>query len=102
MILLCASSEPGVLERLKGTLERAGIACEIRNELLSGLVPEIPISESMPELWIVNDERLSEAQQVLAGLKETVIASGTPWTCQQCGEILDPQFTSCWKCGSTR
>jgi hypothetical protein len=21
-----------------------------------------------------------------------------PWTCGMCGEVLDPQFTTCWKC----
>lgn len=23
-----------------------------------------------------------------------------PWQCSKCGEVLEPQFDSCWKCGS--
>ena len=26
--------------------------------------------------------------------------SGAPWVCAQCGEQLEPQFTSCWHCGA--
>jgi predicted amidophosphoribosyltransferase len=25
---------------------------------------------------------------------------GTPWICGQCGEKLEPQFTTCWRCGA--
>jgi hypothetical protein len=25
---------------------------------------------------------------------------GAPWTCEHCGEALEPQFTSCWRCGA--
>jgi hypothetical protein len=102
MKLLRASSEPGVIQRLKSALEDAGIECVIRNELTSGLAPEIPISDSTPELWITEDDSLPQAQQILADLKSTVGAGRTSWTCAGCGEALDPQFTSCWKCGSAR
>ena len=102
MKLLRASIEPGVIERLKSALDDAGIECVIRNELTSGLFPEVPISESTPELWIAEDDLLPQAQKILADLMSAGGGEGTPWTCARCGEALDPQFTSCWKCGSTR
>lgn len=37
--------------QLKDALEGAGIACFIRNEILSGLTGAIPLEESTPELW---------------------------------------------------
>jgi len=27
---------------------------------------------------------------------------GKPWKCSKCGEMLEPQFISCWKCGTGR
>ncbi|MHC4331384.1 MAG: DUF7577 domain-containing protein, partial [Planctomycetota bacterium] len=26
----------------------------------------------------------------------------TPWTCPNCGEEVEAQFTNCWKCGANR
>jgi hypothetical protein len=28
--------------------------------------------------------------------------TGGPWKCPKCGEELEPQFGSCWKCGTVR
>jgi uncharacterized membrane protein len=30
----------------------------------------------------------------------TAAPTGAPWICAQCGEHLEPQFTSCWRCGA--
>jgi hypothetical protein len=27
---------------------------------------------------------------------------GGPWKCPKCGQISEPQFESCWKCGTVR
>lgn len=102
MILLRASQEPGLLERLKSELEAAGIQCEMRNIFTSGLSPEVPITDTTPELWLVKDEQLEEARRILNELRSDSPADGPPWTCPQCEEILEPQFTSCWKCGALR
>ncbi len=102
MKLLRASAEVGVIQRCKNTLEDAGIECVVRNELTASLAPEVPLSESTPELWIVKDDLLSEAQRILADLDFAVTAGGRPWTCPKCGEVLEPQFASCWKCGTAR
>lgn len=102
MKLLRASSEPGVLERLKSVLEDAGLECEMRNTLTAGLTGAVPLSDSVPELWLVNDDQLPQAQKVLGVLKSTPSVDGPAWSCPQCGEVLEAQFTSCWKCGTPR
>ena len=33
---------------------------------------------------------------------ELLESVGKPWKCPKCGEILEPQFISCWKCGTGR
>lgn len=93
----------GEIPRLRNMLEDAGIACVLRNEISSGLSPEIPIAESTPELWIDDDERLAEALQIKADFFQSpATAVENEWLCQQCGEISEPQFNSCWKCGTNR
>lgn len=83
-------------------LESAGIACVLRNEISSGLSPEIPLSESTPELWIQDDHRLAEALKIKAEFQSSAAAAGAEWECPQCGEKSEPQFNSCWKCGAVR
>jgi len=92
----------GEIPRLKNMLEGAGITCVLRNEISSGLSPEIPITESTPELWIEDDHRLAEALQIKADFQSSATVVGKDWQCQKCGEISGPQFTSCWKCGAIR
>jgi hypothetical protein len=67
-----------------------------------GLSPEIPITESTPELWIEDDDRLWEALQIKADFQSSTTVVGKDWQCQKCGEISELQFTSCWKCGALR
>ena len=92
----------GEIPRLKDMLEGAGIACLLRNEMSAGLSPEVPMSEGTPELWIEDDERLAEALRIKADFNVTATVAGVPWKCVKCGEISEPQFTSCWKCGAAR
>src|SRR5688500_14541619 len=59
-------SSPRLIEvtQLKDALEGVGIACFIRNEVSSGLVGEIPLTEGTPELWIQDDNDMIEAIRV--------------------------------------
>jgi rubrerythrin len=102
MKLIRASAVPGVLERMQAALESEGIPCQMRNELTAGLSPEIPLSESMPELWIVEDDMLHRALQVIEAIKSAPSTEGGSWTCPECGEVLEPQFSSCWKCDAPK
>lgn len=97
-------SSPNLIEvaQLKDTLESASIACFIRNEFSSGLSPEIPLTESTPELWIENDQDISQALQLKADWQASAKVVGDCWVCPACGETSEPQFTSCWKCGTAR
>src|SRR5262245_8006180 len=90
------------ITQLKDVLESAGIACFIRNEVSAGLVGELPLSESTPELWIEDDQRLPEAMQLKTDWQASAKASGSEWVCPACGEKSEPQFDSCWKCGAKK
>ncbi len=87
---------------LKDLLESAGMACFIKNEVAAQLLPEVPLSEAVPELWIDDDSRLTEAMEIKKGYLGPQSVGGPSWTCPKCGEKLEAQFTSCWKCGTPK
>ena len=98
-------SSPSLIEvtQLKDILEGARIACFIRNEISSGLVGEIPLTEGTPELWIQEDNDLAEAMRVKSDWQaSSPKAEGGNWVCPDCGETSEPQFGSCWKCGRSK
>jgi len=84
----------------RNLLEAEGIRAVVRNELLSSAMGELPPAECQTELWVVRD---SEAARAEAVLRSSLSAkSGPPWACASCGELCEPQFTQCWRCGRDR
>jgi hypothetical protein len=102
MKIILSSPIPGEIAQLRDMLESAGIACFTRNEISVGLSPEIPLSESTPELWIQDDHNLAEALEIKRAWKASAPVGGSDWVCPACGETSEPQFSSCWKCGAER
>ena len=90
------------IEMLKDLLEGVEIRCMVRNEFLSSFTGELPFLESSPELWILNDEDYPRAREVFETLQTTRVAVNESWSCDDCGETIEGQFTSCWQCGTER
>jgi hypothetical protein len=80
----------------RNLLTAAGIESELRNQYLAGALGDLPMMETWAQLW-VEDPFESAALRALE--KAATAPSGAPWTCAQCGEQLEPQFTTCWRCG---
>jgi len=81
----------------RNVLLTAGIQSELRNQYLAGALGDLPMLETWPQLFVADDDE-SAALRALARAAEA--PSGAPWTCQQCDECLEPQFTHCWRCGA--
>jgi hypothetical protein len=81
-------------------LEQNGIRCFIKNEQLSGALGEVPFLECLPELWVVSDRDVQQAEQLLTDLRSVADTNGEAWRCARCGEHNDAQFGACWKCGT--
>jgi hypothetical protein len=81
----------------RNVLIAAGIDSELRNQYLAGALGDLPMLETWPQLW-VEDALEAAAQRALE--KAATAPTGAPWVCPQCGEQLEPQFTSCWRCGA--
>jgi hypothetical protein len=99
--LIFTSADLVAVSELKDILAAAGITCFINNEVSSTLAGGIPQAECMPELWIEDDAREAEAVQIKKDWLSPQV-QGPSWTCPKCGEQLESQFTSCWKCGTAK
>ena len=81
----------------RNVLLTAGIQSELRNQYLAGALGDLPMLETWPQLY-VDDADEQAALRALARASEA--PTGASWTCDGCGEALEPQFTSCWRCGA--
>ena len=97
-------SSPDIVEinELRNLLEAAGIPCILNNEAAAKLAGGVPMSETMAELWVEDESRLAEAEEIKRDWKTPPLTHATAWVCPKCGEKQEPQFTSCWKCGTKR
>jgi len=81
----------------RNLLEAEGIETEVRNQMLSSAMGELPPAECQAEVW-VRGEDAPRAMEVL----RRPAATGPDWRCENCGEVSGPQFTHCWQCGGAR
>ena len=67
---------------LKEILESEGIQCMIRNEYLSNLAGELPVEQTWPELFILDDSDILKAEKILAENKASF--NEMPSFCPKC------------------
>ena len=100
-----ASLDQTALAIVCNLLANEGIDTTIQNENMSAVSGSVPFTLAMPEVWIVRDEDEAKALTIVAGFVsgDALEQQGKEsWKCPQCGETIEGQFTSCWKCGTTR
>jgi hypothetical protein len=97
-----SAKDPLMVGHLRNVLALHGIECVTRKLDLTTGAGELPPLECWPELWIIEDERLAEAQAILRRTLAPVKAVQKLWTCSGCGEQIEGQFSECWKCGRER
>ena len=102
MKIIYSSMDLAAVAHLKDLLESVGIACLIKNDVSSYLTGDVAMSGVAPELWIDDDSRLAEALEIKKDYLGPQTMQGNMWTCPKCGEKLEPQFSSCWKCGTAK
>ncbi len=52
------------------------------------------------ELCVMNDEDYATAHDLCEAWRHPPDEAKTAWTCPKCGETVEGQFSSCWKCGT--
>ena len=96
---------------VQGLLRQEGIQAVVQGQALGEVWGTLPLSaESLPSVW-VEDEDVARAAPVIEAYRRTDRANAdetteerprATWTCSQCGEKVEDQFTQCWKCGHQR
>lgn len=80
-------------------LKAGGIDATVQRAYASGIAGEIPPDQSLPEIWVLDDEQLVPARRLLDELSHL---PWRRWVCAACGEDVEGPFEQCWNCGALR
>lgn len=83
--------------QIKHQLEHKGIPCFVKNEYAIGGVGDLSPFDSWPEVWITDEEWLTQAEKVIQQ-HQTQKTKGVAWICAHCGERNADNFEICWQC----
>jgi hypothetical protein len=86
------------INHYKNLLAAEGIETQVRNQHLGSIMGEVPFFETWPQLWIVNDLDHDRAVQLIESAESESPAEA--WTCPNCGEVNEGQFSVCWRCAT--
>ena len=102
MVKLYESHDRMFVESLKAALTGEGIQHIVKDESSSSL-GEVPPIVTCQRVWILQDSELERAQSLVRQLESQVaLTTQQSWTCPDCNESLEAQFTACWNCGYER
>ncbi|MCA9959293.1 MAG: DUF2007 domain-containing protein [Chloroflexota bacterium] len=104
MLKVYVAAGPVQAHIFQDLLAAEGIEAVIQGEDLFGMRGELPLTnDTLPSIW-VNEADYERARELVLDFEEgeNAAADGAPWTCPECGETLESQFTVCWKCGAER
>ena len=87
---------------LREVLESNRIGCVVRNEHLIGGVGELPALECTPEIWVRDDRQYERALEIVRAMLAVDMEAFDDWACPRCGESIEGQFSTCWRCGADR
>jgi predicted RNA-binding Zn-ribbon protein involved in translation (DUF1610 family) len=88
---------------VRSLLDAQGISASVMGQTLSEIVGAVP---SLPSVWI-NAEDMDRAAGIVAAFEDAPahqppFLAGTSWKCPNCQEVLEGQFTACWRCQKPR
>ena len=78
-----------------------GLSAEVRGGAFSAVRPELSnVKGLQPQVCVRVDSEEARARELVAAYLDLLRKEpeGEPWVCPACGETLEPQFQSCWKC----
>jgi hypothetical protein len=106
MKIIYTAADPATAHIVRGILASYGIDSEVRGEALFSVRGELPmVGDTFPTVWIVKDVDHLKAQEIVEDFDSRLSGkdnNGASWTCGNCGEQLESQFTACWQCETPR
>jgi hypothetical protein len=97
MKMLFSSPDIRDVGLMRSMLEEAGIRFEVQNETIP-----YRMEVFCPEFWILDDAEFARACELRDVVTKSSPVMLSSWVCPSCGEKLEGQFGSCWKCGVNR
>ena len=79
-------------------LTQAGVATSVQRAYASSIAGEVPPDQTLPEVWVWDDDQLEPARRLLHELRHPVHRH---WACPGCREVIEGPFEQCWNCGRT-
>ena len=77
-------------------LTHAGVPTSVQRQYASSIAGEVPVDQTLPELWVEDDGQLEHARTLLDQLRHP---PARRWRCPACAEQIDGPFEQCWNCG---
>ena len=98
--MVYTAADPVQVGHLRSILEAQEMQTLVKNDHLTGGIGELPATECWPEIWIVDPRDYERAERLLEQLLHSFSEApvGAPWRCPHCDELIEPQFTDCWRC----
>jgi hypothetical protein len=78
-------------------LSHAGVPTTVQRAYASSIAGEIPPDQTLPELWVEDENQWQHARTLLDELRHP---RPRHWVCPSCQEIVDGPFEQCWNCGA--
>ena len=97
-----ATDNSAIIGHARQVLQNHAIPCVVRNDFLLGGAGELPVNETWPEVWVIDDRDFDRARALVAAIVAAAHESEPAWRCGSCDEQMEGQFTDCWRCGASR
>jgi rubrerythrin len=78
-------------------LNQAGVPTTVQRQYASSIAGEVPVDQTLPELWIQDADQYEHAKRLLQELRHPVARR---WQCPGCSELIEGPFEQCWNCGT--
>ena len=75
----------------------AGVPTTVQRAYASSIAGEIPPDQTLPELWVEDENQWQQARTLLHELRHP---RHRHWVCPSCLEVIDGPFEQCWNCGT--
>ena len=69
-----------------------------KNDKLYSVGGEIPINESLPEVWVEQALNAKHAESIIQLIENHEFDEDGEWLCEECGESNFESFDICWNC----
>ncbi len=94
------AADPLEAEFVRGLLENEGVPAVVQGSHMGGWYGPV-VGPLVAPTVLVREADLAAAEEIVGRYISGEVETGEPWTCPQCNEQIEGQFTACWNCGAT-